>query len=76
MAMIYVFKNTRTVIRAEKILAASGLSVEIVPTPRTFSSECGMCIQVSDTNSGTVDTLLQENALIYNKHKWDKGRKG
>jgi hypothetical protein len=63
--MIFLFKNVRTVIKVEKILVEEGLNVVIRPVPTNVSSECGMCVQVSDEDSANACKLLNSNDILF-----------
>ncbi|MFW5808097.1 MAG: DUF3343 domain-containing protein [Spirochaetota bacterium] len=71
-----MFKNTRTVIRAEKIIAEKGIPLEVFPTPRSISSECGMSIRVLDAHMKTVDELLGKSHIEFRKHVFSNGESG
>jgi len=46
--MIYgviLFYTTSAVMRAEKILGAKGFNLKLIPTPRQFSSDCGIALR-------------------------------
>ena len=42
---VVLFYNTSSVMRAEKVLQKNGIVVKLIPTPREFSSDCGMAIR-------------------------------
>jgi hypothetical protein len=41
---VVLFYTTSSAIRAEKLLAKEGYTVKLVPTPRQFSSDCGIAL--------------------------------
>jgi hypothetical protein len=43
---VLVFESIHDVMRAEKELKALAISLDLVPTPRQISSDCGMAIAV------------------------------
>lgn len=43
---ILVFDSTHTVMKAEKTLLGSFPGLSIIPTPKEFSSSCGISIRV------------------------------
>jgi hypothetical protein len=45
-AFILVY-STSHAIRAEKILGKAGIACKLVPVPREFSSDCGVCVRVA-----------------------------
>ena len=42
---VILFHTTSAALRAEKVLQRSGLTVKLIPTPREFSSDCGMALR-------------------------------
>ena len=46
--MIYgviLFHTTSSAMRAERLLVKEGYSVKLIPTPREFSSDCGIALR-------------------------------
>jgi hypothetical protein len=37
--------TTSAALRAEKLLLRAGVKVKLIPTPREFSSDCGMAVR-------------------------------
>jgi hypothetical protein len=42
---VLLFHTTSAALRAEKVLQHSGLTVKLIPTPREFSSDCGIALR-------------------------------
>ena len=42
---VVLFHTTSAALRAEKVLQRAGLTVKLIPTPREFSSDCGMALR-------------------------------
>ncbi|NLT42667.1 MAG: DUF3343 domain-containing protein [Anaerolineae bacterium] len=42
---VVIFHTTSAALRAEKAALAAGLKVKLIPTPRQFSSDCGMSLR-------------------------------
>ncbi len=43
-----LFQSIHDVLKAEKVLKSHDLNVEVVPVPRTLSSDCGVCIKSAE----------------------------
>jgi hypothetical protein len=56
---VALFHNTSSVMRAEKILQKNGIAVKLVPTPREFSSDCGMAVRFAWEEQERVRALLE-----------------
>jgi len=42
---VVLFHTTSSALRAEKVAQRAGLTVKLIPTPREFSSDCGMALR-------------------------------
>ncbi len=42
---VVLFHTSSAALRAEKVLLRSGLQVKLIPTPREFSSDCGIALR-------------------------------
>jgi hypothetical protein len=42
---VVLFHTTSSALRGEKVLQRAGLTVKLIPTPREFSSDCGMALR-------------------------------
>jgi len=43
-----LFATIHDVLKAEKRLKSAGVNMEVVPVPRSLSSDCGVCIKSSE----------------------------
>ena len=57
---VALFHNTSAVMRAEKVLQKGGLIVKLIPTPREFSSDCGMAVRFDRQEMEKARTLLEQ----------------
>ena len=57
--VIVLFHTSSAAIRSEKILLKSGLTVKLVPTPRQFSSDCGIALRFEWNQEAHVRQLLE-----------------
>jgi hypothetical protein len=42
---VVLFHTTSAVMRAERLLIKAGYSIKLVPTPRQFSTDCGIAVR-------------------------------
>jgi len=42
---VVIFHTSSSALKAEKTLVKGGLKVKLIPTPREFSSDCGMALR-------------------------------
>ena len=55
---VILFHTTSYALRAEKKLVKEGFSVKLVPTPREFSSDCGVALRFEYSELERVTKLL------------------
>lgn len=56
---VVLFYTTSAVMRAEKLLAKEGYAVKLVPTPRQFSSDCGIALRFAWAEHGQIEAILK-----------------
>ena len=57
---VLLFHTTSSALRAEKVLQRAGLTVKLIPTPREFSSDCGIALRFDWSWRDRITTLLEE----------------
>ncbi|MCX6031151.1 MAG: DUF3343 domain-containing protein [Chloroflexi bacterium] len=57
---VILFHTTSAALRSEKVLKGRGLAVKLIPTPREFSSDCGMALRFEWAEVERINTLLAE----------------
>lgn len=55
---VALFPTTSSAIQAEKILKKGGFEVKLIPTPRQFSSDCGISLRFDWEQAERVRALL------------------
>jgi hypothetical protein len=58
---VILFHNTSGVMRAERVLQKGGLVVKLVPTPREFSSDCGIAIRFDLVDKERILALIEHS---------------
>ncbi len=58
---VLLFHTNSSALRAEKILRKLGLTVKLIPTPREFSSDCGVALQFAWGNEPQVRAQLNSS---------------
>ena len=53
-----LFFTSNHAFRAEKLLAREGIACKLVPVPRQFSSECGVCLRIAPEDEPRTRPLL------------------
>ncbi len=57
---VVLFHTTSAVMRAEKLLMKDGYSIKLIPTPRQFSSDCGIALRFDWSCHEQVKVALDE----------------
>jgi len=55
---VVLFHTTSSVMQAEKVLKKAGFSTKLIPTPRQFSSDCGISLRFVWTDYANVKSTL------------------
>jgi len=62
---VTLFHTTSSAMAAEKTLIKEGFSIKLIPTPRQFSSDCGISLRFRWENRPDVETILQRGNIDY-----------
>ncbi len=57
---VVLFHTTSSVMRAEKLLTKEGYDIKLIPTPRQFSSDCGIALRFDWNCREQVKSMLNE----------------
>jgi hypothetical protein len=60
---VILFHTTSAVMMAEKALLKANLSIKLIPTPRQFSSDCGISIRFAWSDVEKIKQLLAEEKV-------------
>lgn len=72
---VALFYTTSSVMRAEKLLIKDGYSVKLIPTPRQFSSDCGIALQFDWNHCEQVKLVLDKARIEFDTiHSLDTKR--
>lgn len=61
---VAVFQSIHRVMKAEKLLKGKGLSVLLIPAPRSITSDCGLALRYGADIREEVERLLSEESLL------------
>ena len=76
--LLLTFISTHQALKAEKIFKSHNIKVELIPTPREISSECGfaLMIYIKDeqdlTKLKNEITIKFENSYTLSEHQGEK----
>jgi hypothetical protein len=60
---VVLFHTTSAALRAEKAVLAAGLAATLIPTPREFSSDCGIALRFDWSAAARIAALLADAAM-------------
>lgn len=63
-AVILVYATSHA-LRAENILAEAGIESKLIPVPRHLSSDCGVCLRISQADMQLANDLLTKANLDF-----------
>lgn len=68
---VFIFESTHQVLKVEKILKENNIKYDIIPTPKEFSSDCGMSIRIADSSEeiNKIRLLLLNNHIAFQEYK-------
>lgn len=61
---IFLFQNIRQVILAERWCVENKIQVKVLPVPKPYSTECGMCLEVTKEAGDKLEIFAKENGLV------------
>ncbi|HPS46383.1 MAG TPA: DUF3343 domain-containing protein [Bacteroidales bacterium] len=69
--IVFIFESTHQVLKVEKILKENNIKYDIIPTPKEFSSDCGMSIRIADSSEdkNKIRLLLLNNQIAFQEYK-------
>lgn len=62
---VILFHTTSSAFAAEKVLIKAGLECRLVPTPREFSSDCGVALRFQRDGASAVTGLLDSAGIDF-----------
>ncbi len=65
--VLFLFKNTRAVIKAQQVAVKSEIPCNVVPVPKEVSAECGMSLEVSSEHAESMVTVLQSAQIAFTR---------
>jgi len=57
---VILFHTTSSAIRAEKVAQKAGYDCKLIPTPREFSSDCGIALRFAWGDGDGIKGCLEE----------------
>ncbi len=62
---VVLFHTTSAVMRTEKLLLGKGYSIKLIPTPRQFSSDCGIALRFEWTQREQINSVMEETGIEF-----------
>lgn len=67
---LIIFESTHDAIRAHKLLREAK-PVELIPTPRRFSTSCGISLRFASADRPLIEELMRRHQLSGELHAGD-----
>lgn len=67
--ILLLFRNTREVIKAEEACRRADLTIQVIATPKHISSECGMCLQLEETDGPRALEIISGLGITTRSHR-------
>ncbi|NLV74829.1 MAG: DUF3343 domain-containing protein [Chloroflexi bacterium] len=72
---VVLVPNTSSALKAEQLLRRAGYTEQLIPTPREFSSDCGLAVRINWSQRDEVRQLLADGKVeIVDIHKLDRSQ--
>lgn len=65
MTAVFLFHTSSAAFRAEKALKAARVPARLIPTPRQFSSDCGIALSVDPERAEAARAALDNAGVEY-----------
>ena len=62
---VALFYTTSSVMQAEKLLVTGGYSIKLIPTPRQFSSDCGIALRFDWNRKEEIRSVLDRTGIEF-----------
>lgn len=63
MPSVAIFSSTSEVFKAERALLDAGVKIKLIPTPRQFSTDCGIAVRFLTDELERVEANLKASGL-------------
>jgi len=60
---VVIVATTSAALKAEKLLRSAGIKEQLIPTPREYSSDCGLAVRFIWAQRDEVEQLLTEQQV-------------
>lgn len=62
---VIVCESVHAVMALERALKDAGIRVEMIPTPRALTSDCGMALEISTADTGLLAGIREERHVAW-----------
>ncbi len=60
---VVLFHTTSAVMKAEKLLIKQKIKIKLIPTPRQFSTDCGISLRFDWAQKAATESALELNQI-------------
>ncbi len=62
-----MFQNIRQVIKTELWCVKNKIQVRVIPVPKPYSTECGLCLELDRADGERLEHFAVENGMVINR---------
>ena len=66
---IFLFQNIRQVILAERWCLDNKVDAKVIPVPRPYSTECGLCLELSQEDGHRLQKFAEQQGMMTQRIK-------
>ena len=64
---ICLFQNIRQVIKTELWCVKNKIQLRVIPVPKPYSTECGLCLELDRADGERLEHFAVENGMVINR---------
>ena len=64
MMVLFTFASVHHMLRAERILKEKAVTCDVIPTPRSISTSCGLSIVLAARDAALAEKLFQQRDIL------------
>jgi len=64
---VILFHSSNQAIWAAKVIKKNNFKCQMKPIPRNLSSDCGYCVEIKNSNSDRIKSILKAKGIEYDR---------
>jgi len=63
--VVFGFESTHDALTAESVLAAGGLPLTVMPTPKSLGALCGIALRIAETDVPAAEKTMMRAGIVW-----------